>query len=120
MPGPTAFSDALSALERSRNEVNTPTTVPNNPTNGAAEAVVARNVNRFSSVVSCELEIRCITRSSVLVLEAFFSAIDAALLNTGPSGVNLNASTAVRISERLLPFRSEEHTSELQSQSNLV
>ena len=37
----------------------TPHTVPNNPTKGATDATVARNVIRFSSNVSCAVALRC-------------------------------------------------------------
>jgi hypothetical protein len=78
------LSDALSALDKSRKDVNTPTTVPNSPTKGAADAVVARNVRRFSRAVSSELAARCITRCKALMFGFFFAAIMAPALRTGP------------------------------------
>ena len=54
MPGPTARSVAVSALDKPMKDVSTPHTVPNNPMNGATEAVVAYNqfVYKVRSIAS--------------------------------------------------------------------
>ena len=62
MPGPTARNVAVSALDKPMKDVSTPHTVPNNPMNGATDAVVARNVRRVSSNVTSAVADRCIMR----------------------------------------------------------
>src|SRR5215468_11146050 len=102
MPGATARSVAALALPRLANEVITPQTVPKRPTNGATEGVVARKFIRLSRRVSCAVAacwtIRCKTPGDA-------RDFSAPALKTGTRGVNLNASQAVLISERLLPRR---------------
>src|SRR5215813_10174438 len=103
MPGATARKVAVLALARPANEVITPQTVPNSPTNGVTDAVVARKFMRFSTRVSCAAEERWIARCRVAIDR--LPALSAAALNTPTSGVNRRASHAVLISERLLPRR---------------
>ena len=62
IPGATARSVAVFAFAKPANEVMTPHTVPKSPINGATEAVVARNVIRCSSRVSCDAAGRCTVR----------------------------------------------------------
>src|SRR5262249_14003469 len=107
-------------LPRLLNEVNTPQTVPNRPMNGATDAVVARNVKRLSSNVSCAAEARCMALWTIVTLPVAvrtarppppWERVDGLCmnstpeLNTGTSGVKRKVSSAVAISERFWPFR---------------
>ena len=56
MPGATTASEVFLEAAIERNEVMMPQTVPNRPTNGPAEATVARN-SRFDSSRSTSREI---------------------------------------------------------------
>src|SRR5262249_1618457 len=77
---------------------------PNNPTKGATDAVVAKNVIRFSSNVSCAVALRCRRRCSFvgLMLDVLMSA---PLLKTGTSGVNRSVTAAVETSDRFRALR---------------
>src|SRR5206468_8632513 len=108
MPGATARNVATFALARPAKEVITPQTVPNSPTNGATDAVVARKVMRLSSRVNCEAAARCSVLWSVVeliveVLRASPPCADgdflpigcnnsAPALKTGTNGVKRNVS----------------------------
>src|SRR5206468_7279194 len=120
MPGATARNVATFALARPANEVITPQTVPNSPTKGVTDAVVARKVIRLSSRVNCADAARCRVRwSAAEVNTAVWSASppwdcdflatgrnkSAPALKTGTKGVKRNVSAAVLISERLWALR---------------
>src|SRR4051812_26575791 len=85
IPGATARSEAVLALARLAKDVITPQTVPNSPTKGATDAVVARKFMRFSTRVNCALEARWIARCRVAMDPV--AALSAPALNTGTSGV---------------------------------
>src|SRR5438067_4586769 len=107
IPGATARRVAMFEVESPLKVINTPHTVPNNPMNGATDAVVARNVRRLSSIVNCAAEVRCTARCTdarLLPLDRTAIApaprwgggarISAPALKTGTRGVNLSDSHA--------------------------